>query len=71
MKEPEPVRVPRPPPEVPFVSKEPQFERPWYNSRPGGRPVHYVARKEEKGQLGEGSRRRRKQKGGKEKENDV
>ncbi|KAI0825596.1 hypothetical protein BC629DRAFT_1448657 [Irpex lacteus] len=72
MKEPEPVRVPRPPAEVPFVSKEPQFERPWYNGRPGGRPVHYIAKVEQStGGEGSQSRRRRKGKGGKEKENDV
>lgn len=40
--EPEPRRVPRPPPEVPFSSKPQNTDRLWMNVRPGSKPVTYI-----------------------------
>ena len=64
-KDPEPTRVPRPPAEVPFSSKPPNFDRPWYNTRPGSKPIHYISPPSQQGsQRGEGSRRKKAIEGG-------
>ncbi|KAI0085839.1 hypothetical protein BDY19DRAFT_896029 [Irpex rosettiformis] len=58
--EPEPIRTRRPPAEVPCSSKPQGFERPWYNSRPGSKPAHYISPpSHESSRSGEGSGRKR------------